>query len=437
MFHFAAPRPAFLSLIALALISVASAQIPTPVNQAGKQASNQASPASQAPASAKQDAPRFLRYVRAGATGARARNVYDKQGLVVLEVPAGGLLAVHGERSGWYEVEAPGGFSVWVWGQYLAPTADANVLQVSGANVNMRPLPSNDVSSLPLGQVLEKGDRVRVIGRKDASKPLSDDWVNVWSRAGVRAWVHASETEPLPSDVDGSARWAKSVLEARPTIARDGDAATLPSNGNQRDGQASTDELKAENKDVGRALADADALLAAARKLEHEGGTPDYVKARAAYEKVLTLAPTSATADVARGRIELCKGYAEAHELRAELERKRDTVDAAVKKREVEMERARNRGVYEGRFGARGWLEERTLPGDQVIYILRWAGDPHAELVCTSGRYDLSLFVDYELGINGNEIRGPVTAPTVELTRPRELDVTRLEVLAGRNNTKR
>ena len=432
MFHFANSRFAFLASAAFALASIAGAQIPTPANQ---QANQPAQTPASAPA-AKQDAPTFLRYVRAGAAGARARNVYDKQGLVVLEVPAGGLLAVHGERSGWYEVEAPGGFSVWVWGQYLGATADSNVLQVTGANVNMRPLPSNDVSSLPLGQVLEKGDRVRLIGRKDASKPMSDDWVNVWSRAGVRAWVPVSETEPLPSDVDGSALWSKTVLEARPTLGRDDAAKAQDASKGLNNGQASGDEVKPESKDVGQALAEADALLAAARKAEQERGTPDYVKARAAYEKVLTLAPTAATAEVARARIELCKGYAEAHELRVELERKRDTVDAAVKKREAEKERARNRGAFEGRFVARGWLEKRVLPGDQSIYILRWAGDPHAELVCTSGRYDLSQFVDYELGINGNELRGPVTAPTVELTRPREIDVTRLEVLAGRNTSR-
>lgn len=429
MFHFAHSRSAFLACAALALTSFAGAQIPTPANQQAKQPAQ--TPAS-APA-AKQDAPKFLRYVRAGAAGARARNVYDKQGLVVLEVPAGGLLAVHGERSGWYEVEAPGGFSVWVWGQYLGATADANVLQVTGANVNMRPLPSNDVSSLPLGQVLEKGDRVRLIGRKDASKPMSEDWVNVWSRAGIRAWVQASETEALPGDVDGAAQWSKAVLEARPVLGRD-DASKAPdaSKGSSNGGPAPS-EVKPESKDVGQALAEADALLAAARKAEQERDTPDYVKARAAYEKVLALAPTAATVEVVRARIELCKGYAEAHELRVELERKRDTVDAAVKKREAEKERARNRGAFEGRFVARGWLEQRVLPGDQTIYILRWAGDPHAELVCTSGRYDLSQFVEYELGINGNELRGPVTAPTVELTRPREIDVTRLEVLAGRN----
>jgi hypothetical protein len=73
-----------------------------------------------------------------------------------------------------------------------------------------------------------------------------------------------------------------------------------------------------------------------------------------------------------------------------------------------------------------------VLPGNQPIYIARWAGDPNAELVCTSGRYDLAQYLDFEIGINGREVRGPVSATNPNLARPRQLDVTRIEVLAGR-----
>lgn len=74
------------------------------------------------------DATKFLRYVRVGANGAKLRNIYDAQGLVVLEGKADEVLAVYSERGEWLEVEAPSGFSVWVFGEYLAPSADAGVL---------------------------------------------------------------------------------------------------------------------------------------------------------------------------------------------------------------------------------------------------------------------------------------------------------------------
>jgi hypothetical protein len=423
------PRSALCLALVCGLATSAAAQIPTPTNTSPANASQantpQANSAQGNAPSAAQDASKFLRYVRAGDQGAHARNVCDKQGLEVIAVPAGGVLAVHRERAGWYEVEVPGGFPVWVWGQYLATTSDPNVLVVTGSNVNMRPLPSNDASNMPMGQLLEKNDKVRLIGRKDASKPLSEDWVNVWSKSGTRAWVAAGETSALPNEADGAALWAKAVTDARPTVGK-ADAAEATKAAQQ------AEALKPQSGDVTAALAAADAALAAERKAEQEGLAPDYAKPRALFEKALALAGTGAAADVARDRIKLCTVYSESYALRTEMERKRDTVDAAVKKLDGDMERARSRGAFEGRYEARGWLERRVLPGNQPIYIARWAGDPNAELVCTSGRYDLAQYLDFEIGINGREVRGPVSATNPNLARPRQLDVTRIEVLAGR-----
>ena len=405
-----------LATLALATFTFAQTPLPTPASQ----------PAANPPAKpAAQEAPKFLRYVRAVDAGARVRNIYDAQGVVVLEVPPQGLLAVHGERSGWLEVEAPGGFSVWVFGEYLVTTPDTGTLQVKGNDIRMRPMPSSGPESLPLRQLLGSGDKLRTIGRKDASKPLAEDWVNVWSPPGTHAWVAANETRALAAGEDGAALWSKSVVDARQGSTREAAAPTT----------TKTSDGKPDGKEVTTALADAEAALARERKVEAGGGVPNYAAAREGYEKVLAAAPTGSSADVARDRIGLCKAYEEAYSLRNTLQQQRAALEATLKKRDEDMARAAKRGVFDGRYDVRGWVEKRMLPGDDIpIYIVRWAGDQTAEVVCTTGRYDLALFVDYEIGINGRELRGPISGPTPQLTRPRELDISRIEVISGRGN---
>ena len=383
-----------------------------------------------APAPRAQETPKFLRYVRAGANGAKVRNIYDAQGVVLLDAAPQALFAVHSERGSWLEVEAPGGFSVWVFGEFVQPTGTPGVLQISAADVRMRPLPSSGPESLPLRQLLGLGQRVQLKARKDLSKPLGEDWVNVWSPAGTRAWVAASEVEPVPSGTDGPALWATACVEARKAVGAAGAteaSATAPK----------VEAGKLDSKDVSKALADAERALTAERAKEEQGGKPDYAAPRAAFEAVLALQPSAATAELVRGRVELCKGYEEGYALRSELEQQRVALDAALKKRQEDMEKASKRGVFEGRFDARGWLERVDMPGEShAIYLIRWAGESTAELVCTTGRFDLDDFVDVEIGIVGRELRGVLRGPSAALTRPREIDVARIEVISGRKALK-
>jgi len=373
-----------------------------------------------------QDQGRLVSYVAVGSGGAKARNLYDDQGLVVLEIPSGMVLAVHGERSGWLEVEVPGGFRVWVFGEYVRPAAEAGVLQITGDNVRMRPLPSSGPESLPLRQLLAKGDRVRLIQRHDASLELREDWVQVWSPPGARAWVRASETVPLPAGADGPKLWAAASVGAlqRPPQAT--------SKGQAVPAAAPATKATAEARQVTDLMQTADARLRAEREVDEAGGTPDYAGAIAAYEAVLKVSDGGPTADVARGRIRLAQSYAEAHALREELENEKAALDSALAKREEERTAARERDVYEGRFASRGWLESAPVLGGDPVWVLRWSGDRVAEVVCTSGRYDLSLFAGFEIGIDGDVLRGPLLAADQSVARPQQVDVRRIEVLAGR-----
>jgi hypothetical protein len=433
-------RPINLSLVAalgaaslassslLAPLMAQSGAIPTPNAPAGANAPTNRAGADQnatpatAPARPAVDASKFLRYVRVGANGAKVRNIYDAQGLVVLEAKAGEVLAVYSERTDWLEVEAPSGFSVWVFGEYLAPASEGGVLQVTGEGVLMRPQPSSATDSLPLRQRLGRGEKLRLIGRRDLSKPMAEDWVNVWSPPRARAWVKSTEVAPLETGVDGAKLWAEAVASARPI-------ASTP----VVDASAATGAKVSDIKAVSTAIEEGERLLTAARSADQAGGTPDYEAAKVAFEKALELSPTGPSADLARQRVKLCSTYDEAWRLSAELKQHEAAQADAMRRREEALRAAERRGVFDGRFDARGWVERVVVKGEQQpIYLLRFGGAASAELVCTSGRLRLEDFLDVEIGVSGRELRGAIVGPTAALSRPRELDVSRLEVISAR-----
>src|SRR5687767_3940065 len=71
----------------------------------------------------------LVTYVRVGDKNTSAYNLADAQAVAVLDIAPQTVLAVHGERNGWLDVEAPGGFQVWVWGEYLEETDEPGVLR--------------------------------------------------------------------------------------------------------------------------------------------------------------------------------------------------------------------------------------------------------------------------------------------------------------------
>ena len=400
----------------IVIAGIAGAQGIAPPNDPSPKAQDGKAPAQESPAP--EQARKFLRYVKAGASGAKARNLYDDQGLVVLEVPAGTPLAVYGEKGAYLEVEAPGGFEVWVYGEYLEPASESGVHRVKGENVNMRPRPSSGVESLPLAQKLGSGDSVRSIRRNDPAKPLAEDWVAVRTPPGTRAWVRADETVALEPGANGAALWAAAVLEA--TQEPPGGAG--PAGGAPADSEQTLEALKK-----------ADEILARERKKDEQGGIPNYAAAAEAYDEVLKLSPKSPAAERASEARKLAEARGEAYALRRELEERRVAVEGATKQREEQMRKAAERDAFEGRFDARGWLERRQLAGEtSPTWLLRWGGDRSAELVCFSGRYELSIFAGYEIGINGREVRGAIESAPGIVSRPRQIDVSRVEVIAGR-----
>lgn len=367
------------------------------------------------------------RYVEAGPGGATARNLNDRNGVAVLEVPAGEVLQVHGQRGDWLQVEAPGGFRVWVYGKFLERTSSEDVLRVTGNHVNVRPLPSSDVTSFPLGQLAE-GDYVRFVARQDPALAWEEDWIQVLSPPGVGAWVAARETAPLASGADGASLWlaaaASRAVSAPPPSTRPLGGATPAGSGSAAPGSVDA-------RNASDLLRRADATFAEQR----EAATPDVEAVRSAYAAVLALGDQGAAAESARERMRTVDAWAEALTIEAELLAQREDVERQMVEREERLRQA-SEGPYDpfaGRFRARGYLERRKDPDGPVRYVVRFAGRDQAEIVCTSGRYDLRDFLDYEIGVQGavlRESRPPATDGVAGV--PGLVDLSGIEVLSGR-----
>lgn len=384
-----------------------------------------------APAAASaQETPKFVRYLKVGANGTQARNLGDANGVSLGTLPAGSLVAVYKEQGEWLECEVPGGFEIWVFGQYVKVSAEAGVLEITGSDVRARPLPSPGPESYPLQPNLSKGDRVRLITRKDSSKSLAEDWVKVYSPPGVRAFVAKADCESLPTGTDGAQAWANAVVESRKRKAAPagviltGAGAAAAGSGSAAVAGDLTPQQAIEE------LQRADAALAQQRRAEQ----PNFAPVREQYQRVLASTKEGATADLARRGLSEVEALIELQAIQATLLAERERAQADAERRRIAMEQAANNppDLYGGRFDTRGWLEKRVVPGQAPVYLLRWGGESVAEIQCNSGRYELSDFNGCELGIKGRQLRDYVPGDIGRVAVPRLFDASRIEILAGK-----
>jgi hypothetical protein len=381
------------------------------------------------------DAP--ARYARVSAAGARVLNLNDANAAEVHRPSKGSLLAVYRETDAWLEVEAPGGFAVWVFGRFLGETAEPDVYRVNGDGVNLRPQPSRGVTNFPLGQQLYTGDQVRVIERADPTLPLKEDWVRIWSPPGVRGWIARDAVSDLAPGEEGAALW-KTALAGLPSAPARADAARLAkeaaAGAQGRDGASSTaanspapaPERSAETK------AFDGALDAAVTRMEDERNRPepDWSSVRALFTEAERQAPTGAERLQVRQGLQTLAALEEASALRARLEQEKvNRAEAVHRERDRVQAESREKDPLGGVFLARGGLERRIEGvGDAQSkrYFLRFGTGVGAEIVCVSGRYDLDLYVGYQIGVRGLEI-APASGES-----PRQIEVSRLEVTGRR-----
>ncbi|MCC6406147.1 MAG: hypothetical protein IT453_03200 [Planctomycetes bacterium] len=388
-----------------------------------------------------------VRYLVAGANGAKARNLPDAGAQTVLDLAAGSVVAVYRERAGWSEVEAPGGFQVWVFGEYVKPTSEVGVLEVAASGVNQRPTASSGAEAYPLKPTLTRGARVRFVKRQDETKPLAEDWIQVYSAPGTRAWVANGELTALASGQDGAKLWAKAIVEAtqRPAVAVPGASLALAAakSGAKTDGKdaANPADSKSDDKTVKAAPDKAREMIRTAdKKLDGErarlktGESPDFASVRKLYEEaVLYAGADKDLGDTLKNRLAEVDTLADAYALRQEMESKLAETEAAKRDRDRKVkEAAAVKDVFAGRFDARGWVEKVTFAGQSTSYRVRYGGEVVAEIVCNSGRYDLDVFLNHDVGVNGLELRRAQPGATGIATQPRVIDARRIEVISGR-----
>ena len=371
------------------------------------------------------------RYVVAGETGAVVLNLPDDKGRRVLEVPAGTPLAVQPSRPGtpYLRVAAPGGLQVWVFGKYLKPTSREGWVEVTGSYVNMRPL-ARSQDSYPLGQ-LDRGERLQVISRAEPSRPMSEDWVQVWSPADTLGYVLAAETTALPSGQSGAAAFqsaAAAAVSSRPaakgipTAPEPAPATTSPEGAPGVEARASNITIHSELNAANRAMDEALGRAA------NGGPRPDYAALMAGFEAVLALGPDAPTRSLVDQRMAKLDAHRELADLRADIEAA--SAERQKQLEELRSEAERNLNQHDplwGRFQARGWLERQTRDG-KVVHLVRWGSDFLAQVQCSTGRYELGLYDGFEIGVQGR----PARAASGEAGSYPVIEISRIEVISAR-----
>lgn len=393
-----------------------------------------------------------VRYARAADAGAKIYNLADKAGVMIGAVPAKSLLEVYGERAGYLSVVTPSGLDVWVYGQYLRTTETPGIVEVTGDNVFMRPLPSSDPSSYPLQQQLDKGVRLRVVGRKDPAKKISEDWIRVVTPPGARGWVLATETVAVDAKENVREEWLNAVkagMTARPVYdLKSGDKPAEGAAGAAPAGRSAAERMEA-TKAAAPAASGAQAASGAAKggdtydaatalyEAARSNPNADWNAVRGAYQRYLEKNSNGTQAEAARVQLQRIDLHEEIARLRNDQtmrEEKRKELLANAQQRLEEANASKD--PLGGRFQARGWVvKEQLVASEPAHYFVYWAGQPQAEIVCSNGRYDLSNFADFDVGVVGAVLRPATAATASSSARPARIDASRLEVLGSRRKT--
>ena len=377
------------------------------------------------------------RFARVTTDSAQVRNLADVNGVVIATPANGSLVSVHGETAGWYEVEIPGGYAVWVFGRYLRPLEDAGVFEITRNGVNIRPAPKSDILSYPLPQALHAGDRVRVIEFLDPEAETTATWARIWSPPGVRGFVRAADTTPLGPNEQGSELWQNAMVAladhvpppyTRPAAPRgttESPTGTTGGAGTATEASAPKNAVLAKAEETARAELEAIRVL-----LEEEAGkpTPDFQTARQRLDAVLSSSPSGAVTAETRHEFERVTAFEAVARMRAELERERLRRAEEARRRQVAVWEASVAKDPLGHvFLSRGILLRQIGADGTPRYFLRFGQEITSELVCVSGRYDLDVFAGYEIGVQGESLQLAGAAGA-----PQAIEVQRLEILRRR-----
>lgn len=158
------------------------------------------------------------RPARTTAERVEARAFFDARSPVVASFPAGTPLRVLEVKTPWARVQAPGGFDLWVHGDFVKWKGSDGT--IASGRVNARPLPSDDnQKSAPLGR-FDQGDAVIRTGHEGS-------WFRVRAPERISAWVKLEEIEILGAQPEGwDTTWSQAAAARAPV--REEPPAPLP-----------------------------------------------------------------------------------------------------------------------------------------------------------------------------------------------------------------
>ena len=142
-----------------------------------------------------------LPYAEVATDSAPLHAFYDKKAAKVLDLELGMPLKVVTELAPWSKVRVPGGLDVWVHKDYVE--WQGGVGKITGRRVRIRPMPSTDASSTPLGH-FQKDDEVLYLDQ-------DGDWFHVRAPETVSAWIL---TQHLATHSREDAAWETMWKEA-------------------------------------------------------------------------------------------------------------------------------------------------------------------------------------------------------------------------------
>jgi hypothetical protein len=367
-----------------------------------------------APASAQDEG---LQYAIVGTDGVTVRNVRDAAGIPIGQFGAGTVLAVHKTMGRWSQVEPAGGLTCWVLGAYLNETGVSGRYDVNANAVNMRPLASSGKESFPLMEKLYLGDTVRIVSRLDPSVEFAEDWIQIRSPQGVHGWALTGSIQAAPDSTVAETTWTndwKEVMDAMGGEVTPSPAATKDATDSGSGG------------DLGQAAVGSDDLVSARRMMN--SSPPMYAEAKVLFTAVLSKAESgSPLAIAAQNGMSQADAYMRIEAIQRQLESERAKREREDIEREAELQRRRDEKTpLMGRYDARGWVESRKLSDGGTGWFLRFAGKDSCAIQCTSGRYDISMFAGYEVGVVGRMMNEPGAGQT-------SCDMRSIEVLSGRS----
>lgn len=369
-----------------------------------------------------------IAWVQADA-GAIGRSFPDRAAAMVVELTPGQLMQVLETSAGtrpFYRVEVAGGFLAWVHGKYVTPSGNQGVLTITGDRLNMRPMPSSGPDSMALPDRLMLGKQVEMAGRNDESLPMSEDWIQIWAPAGSSFWVEASQASVRTDATAAAAEFAKAARPL-PTVAVKPKVASKPKE------TPKPQQVSIPAKPGARqALTTADGLYEAAMAEANPDGAT-WTAVQNAYLKVVDMAgPSTPLTQVASRQAERCGLRAVLANLGGDITEREDARRQRIAQL-LDEQRLREmaRTPDWGRFDGRGWVESVQTAGEPDRWFIWWAGTRRVELISGDGRYDLTDYVGYQVGIAG-AMRREYSPPTLEVDEQLPLlDVRRIEVIAG------